>query len=120
MPDMPSPSGSIGGEGRVRIVKDKTGTYHCTTSSNTSNSFATTTSAVTINPETVRQEVNLLKTDVNMRARQVMFNTLIGAYYATFVPCCFVQSALHYEVWWVFKHGVLGKPKLIRTRRKVS
>ena len=87
---------------RVRIFKDKSGTYHCSSSTNYN-----ATGPMPINPDTVRQEVSVMKTDVNMRARQVMFNTLIGAYYAAFVPCCFVQSALNYELWWVFKHGVL-------------
>lgn len=55
-------------------------------------------------PEAVRDEVELLKTDFNNRMKQVLFNSLLSAYYTGFIPCCFAQSVLHYDVCWVTQH----------------
>jgi hypothetical protein len=54
--------------------------------------------------ESIREEVDCLKTDFNVRMKQVLFNSLLNAYYAGFVPCCFAQSALHYDAFWVTQH----------------
>lgn len=51
--------------------------------------------------DAVREEVEMLKTDFNARLKQVLFNSLLVAYYLSFVPCCFAQSALYYEISWV-------------------
>ena len=57
-----------------------------------------------INPETVRLEVQALKSDFNSRLKQIMFNAIVSTYYATFIPCVFVPNALSYETPWVFRH----------------
>merc|ERR1712080_33226 len=44
---------------------------------------------------------------MGMRLKQVLFNTVISAYYSAFIPVSFAQAALSYEVWWVSQHTVL-------------
>lgn len=39
----------------------------------------------------VRNEVELLKADFNQRLKQIIFSSLVGAYYAGFIPWCFAQ-----------------------------
>ena len=74
------------------------GVYHCSTyMSNYANPMP-------INPETVRLEVQALKSDFNCRLKQIMFNAIVSTYYATFIPCVFVPNALSYETPWVFRH----------------
>jgi len=86
---------------RVKIFQDSNGVYHCSTyMSNYANPMP-------INPETVRLEVQALKSDFNSRLKQIMFNAIVSTYYATFIPCVFVPNALSYETPWVFRHGVL-------------
>ncbi|KAK2149600.1 hypothetical protein LSH36_445g02080 [Paralvinella palmiformis] len=58
----------------------------------------------TMSPEAVRDEVEALKTDFNNRIKQVLFNSLISAYYMGFVPLCFAQNTLYYDTWWVGQH----------------
>ena len=45
----------------------------------------------TLTPDVVREEVEMLKTDFNDRMKQVLFNSMLSAYYMTFVPLCFAQ-----------------------------
>lgn len=45
----------------------------------------------TLTPESIRTEVEHLKNDFNSRLKQVLFNSLLTAYYMTFVPLCFAQ-----------------------------
>lgn len=45
----------------------------------------------TSNAAAVRTEVEFLKTDFNMRMKQILFNSVLHAYYVGFVPCCFAQ-----------------------------
>ena len=79
------------------------GVYHCSTyMSNYANPMP-------INPETVRHEVQALKSDFNARLKQILFNALVSTYYATFIPCVFTPSALSYETPWVFRH--VSKPE---------
>ena len=74
------------------------GVYHCSTyMSNYANPMP-------INPETVRHEVQALKSDFNARLKQILFNALVSTYYATFIPCVFTHSTLSYETPWVFRH----------------
>lgn len=40
-------------------------------------------------PEAIREEVDILKSDINNRMKQVLFNSVFSAYYAGFIPCCF-------------------------------
>lgn len=35
--------------------------------------------------------MNYLKKDFNKRMKQVLFSSMLNAYYAGFVPCCFAQ-----------------------------
>lgn len=39
----------------------------------------------------IRNEVEMLKADFNQRLKQIIFSSLVGAYYAGFVPWCFAQ-----------------------------
>ncbi|XP_052741177.1 transmembrane protein 39A [Bicyclus anynana] len=48
-------------------------------------------------PDAVRAEVELLRQDFNTRVKKILFNSILGAYYSSFVPCCFAQSYLHYD-----------------------
>ncbi|XP_045769323.1 transmembrane protein 39A [Maniola jurtina] len=48
-------------------------------------------------PEQIRTEVEVLRQDFNMRVKKILFNSMLGAYYSSFVPCCFAQSYLHYD-----------------------
>ena len=42
-------------------------------------------------PEAIRDEADALKTDFNNRIKQVLFNSMITAYYMGFIPLCFAQ-----------------------------
>ena len=42
-------------------------------------------------PETIREEVDTLKTDFNRRVKHVLFNSIVAAYYMAFIPLCFAQ-----------------------------
>ena len=44
-----------------------------------------------LTPDIVRDEVENLKIDFNNRVKQVLFNSMLTAYYMTFVPLCFAQ-----------------------------
>lgn len=46
------------------------------------------------NPITIRTEIDVLRADYNNRFKQVVFTSLLNAYYAAFIPCCFAQSYL--------------------------
>ncbi|KAG6440770.1 hypothetical protein O3G_MSEX001432 [Manduca sexta] len=50
-------------------------------------------------PQQVRDEVNALRQDFNMRVKKILFNSVVGAYYSSFIPCCFAQSYLYYDVY---------------------
>lgn len=39
----------------------------------------------------VRLEVDELKADFNARLKQVIFSSVVGAYYSSYVPWCFAQ-----------------------------
>ena len=58
------------------------------------------THTCSMSPENVREEVELLKTDFNNRIKQVLFHSMLCAYYMGFVPLCFAQVsyALVYSV----------------------
>ncbi|XP_045499212.1 transmembrane protein 39A [Colias croceus] len=49
-------------------------------------------------PEQIRSEVEMLKEDFNLRVKKILFHSIIGAYYTSFVPCCFAQPFLYYDV----------------------
>lgn len=61
----------------------------------------------TLTPDVVREEVEMLKTDFNDRMKQVLFNSMLSAYYMAFIPLCFAQNTLYYDTWWVGQHVCL-------------
>ncbi|XP_071112423.1 transmembrane protein 39A-like isoform X1 [Haliotis cracherodii] len=71
----------------------------------------------TLTPDIVREEVEALKNDFNNRVKQVLFNSMLTAYYMAFVPLCFAQNVqnncdtcwntLYYDTWWVGQHVCL-------------
>ncbi|CAH1799828.1 unnamed protein product [Owenia fusiformis] len=58
----------------------------------------------TMSPELIREEVEFFKNDFNNRIKQVLFNSMLCAYYMGFIPVCFAQNTLYYDVWWVTQH----------------
>lgn len=52
----------------------------------------------------IRREVENLRNNFNNRVKQILFSALVNAYYAGFIPCCFAQSVLHYDVYWATQH----------------
>lgn len=57
-----------------------------------------------MSPQTIREEVDYLKTDFNNRMKQILFSSVLNAYYAGFVPCCFAQNVLYYDLYWATQH----------------
>lgn len=39
----------------------------------------------------IRTEVEALRQDFNVRMKKIIFNSVVGAYYSSFIPCCFAQ-----------------------------
>lgn len=62
------------------------------------------THSCSTNPVTIRAEVDVLRADYNNRFKQVVFTALLNAYYAAFIPCCFAQSYLYYDLYWATQH----------------
>ena len=52
------------------------------------------THVCTMSPEAIREEVEMLKTDFNGRVTQILFNSMLCAYYMGCVPLCFAQVSL--------------------------
>lgn len=52
----------------------------------------------------IRAEVENLKTNFNNRMKQILFNSIINSYYAGFIPCCFAQNFLFYDIYWATQH----------------
>ncbi|RVE47440.1 hypothetical protein evm_007851 [Chilo suppressalis] len=50
-------------------------------------------------PQQIRNEVDVLREDFNLRVKKIIFNSVMGAYYTSFIPCCFAQSYLKYDVY---------------------
>ncbi|XP_014668453.1 PREDICTED: transmembrane protein 39A-B-like isoform X2 [Priapulus caudatus] len=57
-----------------------------------------------LSPESIRDEVDQLKSHFNRCMKEILFNSLYCAYYCGFIPCCFTQNTLYYDVWWVLQH----------------
>ena len=53
---------------RIKIFQDKAGVFHCSSSN---------VNPMPINPDIVRQEVQVLKSDFNGRLKQVLFNAMV-------------------------------------------
>ncbi|KAK6640916.1 hypothetical protein RUM44_012614 [Polyplax serrata] len=60
-----------------------------------------------VSPQFIRKEVEMLKTDFNCRMKQVLFSSVLSAYYSGFVPCCFAQSSLYFDTYWATQHLAL-------------
>lgn len=66
------------------------------------------------NSNSIRHEVDNLICDFNKRFKQVIFTSVINAYYAGFIPCFFAQKYLYYDIYWTIQHlifiwtGVFG------------
>jgi hypothetical protein len=58
------------------------------------------------NASEVREEVENLKTNFNNRMKQILFSSVLNAYYTGFIPCCFAQNHLHYDVYWATQHVI--------------
>lgn len=56
------------------------------------------------NPVAIRSEIDALKVDYNNRCKQVLFTAVLNAYYAAFIPCCFAQSFVFYDIYWATQH----------------
>ncbi|XP_055691711.1 transmembrane protein 39A [Lutzomyia longipalpis] len=56
------------------------------------------------NPSAIRDEVEVLKADFNCRFKQIIFTSACNAYYAGFIPCCFSQAFLYYDLFWATQH----------------
>ncbi|XP_053658950.1 transmembrane protein 39A [Anopheles marshallii] len=56
------------------------------------------------NPGSIRTEIDALKTDFNSRCKQVIFTSLLNAYYAGFVPCVLASKHLYYNNFWTTQH----------------
>lgn len=62
--------------------------------------------ACTSNAAEIRSEVENLKTNFNNRMKQILFSSILNAYYAGFIPCCFTQNFLYYDVYWACQHVI--------------
>ncbi|XP_053685167.1 transmembrane protein 39A-B [Sabethes cyaneus] len=58
------------------------------------------------NAATVRAEIDTLKTDFNNRFKQIIFTSVLNAYYTGFVPCVIVPKQLYYDIFWATQHLV--------------
>lgn len=60
-----------------------------------------------LHPDTVRYEAQCLRKDFNLRMKQILFNSLVSAYYVGFIPLKFTQNGwLYYDAWWSTQHVV--------------
>ena len=48
----------------------------------------------TLSPDSVRYEAECLRTDFNLRIKQVIFNSVVSAYYVGFIPVKFTQVSV--------------------------
>ncbi|XP_042901395.1 transmembrane protein 39A isoform X1 [Parasteatoda tepidariorum] len=64
------------------------------------------THVCSMSADTIREEVDTLKNDFNFRMKQVLFNTFLVVYHASFLPCYFAQPELQYDFFWVTQYGI--------------
>ncbi|XP_026318971.1 transmembrane protein 39A-A [Hyposmocoma kahamanoa] len=50
-------------------------------------------------PHLVRAEVDALRHDFNLRVKKILFNSIVGTYYSSFIPCTFAPPFLYYDVY---------------------
>lgn len=54
-----------------------------------------------LTPDSVRYEAECLRTDFNLRIKQVIFNSVVSAYFVGFIPVKFTQNGwLYYDLHW--------------------
>jgi hypothetical protein len=56
------------------------------------------------NAADIRQEVSEMRSDFNHRFKQIIFTSVLNAYYSCFIPWCFVEKHLFYNKFWVTQH----------------
>ncbi|XP_055630919.1 transmembrane protein 39A-B [Toxorhynchites rutilus septentrionalis] len=56
------------------------------------------------NAVAIRTEIDALKTDFNNRFKQIIFTSLLNAYYSGFVPCVLVPKHLYFDIFWATQH----------------
>uniref|UniRef100_A0A182K3Z9 Transmembrane protein 39A n=1 Tax=Anopheles christyi TaxID=43041 RepID=A0A182K3Z9_9DIPT len=56
------------------------------------------------NAVSIRTEIDALRADFNNRCKQVIFTSLLNAYYAGFVPCVLASKHLYYNNFWTMQH----------------
>ncbi|RWS26507.1 transmembrane protein 39A-A-like protein [Leptotrombidium deliense] len=56
------------------------------------------------NPEMIRDEVDKLKSSFNDRLKFILFRSLLLAYYSSFIPLCFTQPYVYYDISWTAQH----------------
>ncbi|XP_070508466.1 transmembrane protein 39A [Chironomus tepperi] len=52
----------------------------------------------------IRQEVDTLRNDFNTRFKQIIFTSVMNAYYSAFAPCAFANKHLYFSKFWVSQH----------------
>jgi hypothetical protein len=52
----------------------------------------------------IRTEVDTLRNDFNTRFKQIIFTSVINAYYSAFMPCAFANKHLYFSKFWVSQH----------------
>lgn len=57
-------------------------------------------------PDEIRSEVDTLVADLMVRLKQLLFNSLLSAYYVGFIPMLFADNHLYYDKWWCVEHTI--------------
>ncbi|CAG9858110.1 unnamed protein product [Phyllotreta striolata] len=60
--------------------------------------------ACSLSAPAVRKEVECLINNFNCRMKEILFTSICNAYYAGFIPCCFAQASVHYDILWASQH----------------
>ncbi|XP_036332947.1 transmembrane protein 39A-A [Rhagoletis pomonella] len=55
-------------------------------------------------PDTIRDEIDVLRNDFNIRFKQIFFTSMLNAYYVGLVPCFFTVS-IYYNVIWAYQNA---------------
>lgn len=58
-------------------------------------------------PESIRDEVDRLKSFFNDRLKFILFKSIVIVYYGSFVPLCFVPSTLYHDMSWTAQNVAL-------------
>ncbi|CAD7011640.1 unnamed protein product [Ceratitis capitata] len=55
-------------------------------------------------PDIIREEIDVLRNDFNIRFKQILFTSLLNVYYAGIVPCL-VAASMYYNTVWVYQNA---------------